>query len=212
MSEISQRKEIPKYKIIFLGDQGTGKSCILNRFVEDKFDDNYQATIGLDFQSKNVKIDNQDVHLLLYDTAGQEKFRSLIPMYTRDANIIILVYDITRKESFNHIPDWINGLTNVNFDNVIFALVGNKIDLDDKREVNKDEGIKLAQEKKCIFEEVSAKTAENFSELFYKQLFDEIVNKFKPGVNGNDNEINDEGKIKIDDNTNKKEEGKKCCK
>jgi Ras-related protein Rab-6A len=212
MSEITKRKEIPKYKIIFLGDQGTGKSCILNRFVEDKFDDNYQATIGLDFQSKNVKIDNQDVHLLLYDTAGQEKFRSLIPMYTRDANIIILVYDITRKESFNHIPDWINGLTNVNFDNVIFALVGNKIDLDDKREVSKEEGIKLAEEKKCIFEEVSAKTAENFSELFYKQLFDEIVNKFKPGVNGNDNEINDEGKIKIDDNTNKKEEGKKCCK
>ena len=212
MSEITKKKEIPKYKIIFLGDQGTGKSCILNRFVEDKFDDNYQATIGLDFQSKNVKIDNQDVHLLLYDTAGQEKFRSLIPMYTRDANIIILVYDITRKESFNHIPDWINGLTNVNFDNVIFALVGNKIDLDDKREVSKEEGIKLAEEKKCIFEEVSAKTAENFSELFYKQLFDEIVNKFKPGVNGNDNEINDEGKIKIDDNTNKKEEGKKCCK
>ena len=212
MSEITKKKEIPKYKIIFLGDQNTGKSCILNRFVEDKFDDNYQATIGLDFQSKNVKIDNQDVHLLLYDTAGQEKFRSLIPMYTRDANIIILVYDITRKESFNHIPDWINGLTNVNFDNVIFALVGNKIDLDDKREVNKDEGIKLAQEKKCIFEEVSAKTAENFSELFYKQLFDEIVNKFKPGVNGNDNEINDEDKIKIDDNTNKKQEGKKCCK
>ena len=212
MSEISQRKEIPKYKIIFLGDQGTGKSCILNRFVEDKFDDNYQATIGLDFQSKNVKIDNQDVHLLLYDTAGQEKFRSLIPMYTRDANIIILVYDITRKESFNHIPDWINGLTNVNFDNVIFALVGNKIDLDDKREVSKEEGIKLAEEKKCIFEEVSAKTAENFSELFYKQLFDEIVNKFKPGVNGNDNEINDEDKNKIDDNTNKKKKKKKCCK
>ena len=212
MTELKPKKEIPKFKLIFLGDQGTGKSCILNRFVEDKFDDNYQATIGLDFQSKNVKIDNQDVHLLLYDTAGQEKFRSLIPMYTRDANIIILVYDITRKESFNHIPDWINGLTNVNFDNVIFALVGNKIDLDDKREVNKEEGIKLAQEKKCIFEEVSAKTAENFSELFYKQLFDEIVNKFKPGVNGNDNEINDEDKIKIDDNTNKKQEGKKCCK
>ena len=204
-------EEVLKYKMIFVGDQSTGKSCILNRFVEDKFDDNYQATIGLDFQSKNVKIDNQDVHLLLYDTAGQEKFRSLIPMYTRDANIIVLVYDITRKESFNHIPDWINGLTNVNFDNVIFALVGNKIDLDDKREVNKDEGIKLAQEKKCIFEEVSAKTAENFSELFYKQLFDEIVNKFKPGINGNDNEITNEEKIKIDDNKNKKQERKKCC-
>ena len=80
MTELKPNKEIPKFKIIFLGDQGPGKSCILNRFVDDKFDENYQATVGLDFQSKNVKIDNQDIHLLLYDTAGQEKFRSLIPM------------------------------------------------------------------------------------------------------------------------------------
>ena len=213
MSEIpSQKKEIPKYKIIFLGDQNTGKSCILNRFVEDKFDDKYQATIGLDFQSKNVKIDNQDVHLLLYDTAGQEKFRSLIPMYTREANIIILVYDITIKESFNHIPDWINGLTNVKFDDVIFCLVGNKIDLEEKREVTRDEGKKFAEEKKYIFEEISAKTAENFPEFFYKQLFEEIANKFKPGVNVNNVEVNDVGNIKIEDNYPKKSEGKKCCK
>ena len=212
MVSLTPSSDIPKYKLIFLGDQGTGKSSILNRFVEDKFDSNYQATIGLDFQSKNIQIDNQDIHLLLYDTAGQEKFRSLIPMYTREANIIILVYDITRKDSFLHIPSWINELSNVKIEDIIFALVGNKIDLNEQREVSKEEGIKLAEEKKCIFEEVSAKTAENFSELFYKQLFDEIVNKFKPGVNGNDNEINDEDKIKIDDNTNKKQEGKKCCK
>ena len=76
------------------------KSCILNRFIEDKFDENYQATIGLDFQSKNVKINNQDIHLLFYNTAGQEKFISLISMYTRDANIIILVYDIYKKRKF----------------------------------------------------------------------------------------------------------------
>ena len=214
MSEITKRKEIPKYKIIFLGDQGTGKSSILNRFVDDKFIPTYQATIGLDFQSKNIQIDNQDIHLLLYDTAGQEKFRSLIPMYTRDANIIILVYDITRKESFNHIPDWINGLTNVNFDNVIFALVGNKIDLDDKREVNKDEGIKLAQEKKCIFEEVSAKTGENFPELFYKKLFEQIIIKFRPGGQQIEQEVQDIGKVKLDNN-NKENSGKNikknCC-
>ena len=212
MTSVGLNPEIPKYKLIFLGDQSVGKSCILNRFMNDTFTEEYQATIGLDFQSKNVQIDNQDIHLLLYDTAGQEKFRSLIPMYTRDANIILLVYDVTSKETFVHLNDWLRDLTNVKKEEVIFAVVGNKIDLDDKREVNKDEGIKLAQEKKCIFEEVSAKTAENFSELFYKQLFDEIVNKFKPGVNGNDNEINDEDKIKIDDNTNKKQEGKKCCK
>ena len=211
MTELKPKKEIPKFKIIFLGDQGTGKSCILNRFVDDKFDENYQATVGLDFQSKNVKIDNQDIHLLLYDTAGQEKFRSLIPMYTRDANIIMLVYDITRKESFNNIPIWIKDLTNVKFEEVIFVLIGNKIDLNDKREVNKEEGEKYSEENNMIFEEVSAKTGENFPELFYNKIFEQIALKFKPGVQGTINDIQ-EMKIKIGDDDKNNNKKKKCCK
>lgn len=86
-----------KFKIIFLGDQGVGKSSIMNRFIQDKFETSYQATIGLDFHSKNVIIDKHEVRLFLYDTAGQEKFKSLIPMYTRDANVILIVYDINSK-------------------------------------------------------------------------------------------------------------------
>ncbi len=86
-----------KIKIIFLGDQGVGKSSIMNRFINDKFENLYQATVGLDFNSKNVIIERQEVRLYLYDTAGQEKFRSLIPMYISDADVIILVYDITSK-------------------------------------------------------------------------------------------------------------------
>jgi len=211
MTELKPKKEIPKFKIIFLGDQGTGKSCILNRFVDDKFDENYQATVGLDFQSKNVKIDNQDIHLLLYDTAGQEKFRSLIPMYTRDANIIMLVYDITRKESFTNIPIWIKDLTNVKFEEVIFVLIGNKIDLNDKREVNKEEGEKYSEENNMIFEEVSAKTGENFPELFYNKIFQQIALKFKPGVQGTINDIQ-EMKIKIGDDDKNNNKKKKCCK
>ena len=211
MTELKPKKEIPKFKIIFLGDQGTGKSCILNRFVDDKFDENYQATVGLDFQSKNVKIDNQDIHLLLYDTAGQEKFRSLIPMYTRDANIIMLVYDITRKESFTNIPIWIKDLTNVKFEEVIFVLIGNKIDLNDKREVNKEEGEKYSEENNMIFEEVSAKTGENFPELFYNKIFQQIALKFKPGVQGIINDIQ-EMKIKIGDDDKNNNKKKKCCK
>ena len=95
-------EDVQHFKLIFLGDQFVGKSSILNRFYQDKFEEDYQATIGLDFHSKNVNINGNTIRLLLYDTAGQEKFKSLIPMYIRDANIILVVYDITNKDSFTH--------------------------------------------------------------------------------------------------------------
>ena len=202
--------EIPKYKLIFLGDQSVGKSCILNRFMNDTFTEEYQATIGLDFQSKNVQIDNQDIHLLLYDTAGQEKFRALIPMYTRDANIILLVYDVTSKDSFLHLSDWLKDLTNVKKEDVIFAVVGNKIDLDDRREVNSNEGENYAKEHDFIFAEVSAKTGDGFSELFYKNLFEKIRNKFRPGGQQQTSEVNNI-KFNIEKKKKKNETKKGCC-
>ena len=202
--------EIPKYKLIFLGDQGVGKSCILNRFMNDTFTEEYQATIGLDFQSKNVQIDNQDIHLLLYDTAGQEKFRSLIPMYTRDANIILLVYEVTSKDSFLHLNHWLNDLTTVKKDEVIFVVVGNKTDLEDKREVSREEGEQFAKDNDYLFAEVSAKTGEGFPDLFYKNLFERIRTKFRPGGQQPTTEVKD---IKL---TNEQDEKKKvtkkgCC-
>ena len=202
--------EIPKYKLIFLGDQGVGKSCILNRFMSDSFKDDYQATIGLDFQSKNVQIDNQDIHLLLYDTAGQEKFRSLIPMYTRDANIILLVYDICSKDSFLHLSDWLKDLTNINMNEVIFALVGNKIDLSDKREVSPEEGQKFGEEHDFIFQEVSAKTGDGFSDLFYKNLFEKIRVKFRPSGQQPTSEVKDI-KFNIEQEAKKSENKRRCC-
>jgi Ras-related protein Rab-6A len=206
----SVNPEIPKYKLIFLGDQNVGKSCILNRFMNDTFTEEYQATIGLDFQSKNVQIDNQDIHLLLYDTAGQEKFRSLIPMYTRDSNIILLVYEINNKDSFLHLPDWINDLTNVNKDDVIFALVGNKIDLEESRQVSPEEGQKFAEEHGYIFQEVSAKTGDGFSDLFYKNLFEKIRIKFRPGGQQPTTEVK-EIKFNIEQEAKKSETKKGCC-
>ena len=202
--------EIPKYKLIFLGDQGVGKSCILNRFMNNTFTEEYQATIGLDFQSKNVQIDNQDIHLLLYDTAGQEKFRSLIPMYTRDANIILLVYEVTSKDSFLHLNHWLNDLTTVKKDEVIFVVVGNKTDLEDKREVSREEGEQFAKDNDYLFAEVSAKNGKGFQDLFYKNLFERIRTKFRPGGQQPTTEVKD---IKL---TNEQEEKKKvtkkgCC-
>ena len=210
MSSSTITPEIPKYKLIFLGDQSVGKSCIMNRFMNDTFTEEYQATIGLDFQSKNVQIDNQDIHLLLYDTAGQEKFRSLIPMYTRDANIVLLVYDISCKDSFMHLSDWLRDLTNLKMDEVIFALVGNKNDLEDKREVNPEEGQKFAQEHDFIFHEISAKTGDGFSDLFYKSLFEKIRIKFRPGGQQPASEVN-EIKFNIEQEAKKNETKKRCC-
>ena len=209
-SKSALNPEIPKYKLIFLGDQSVGKSCILNRFMNDTFTEEYQATIGLDFQSKNVQIDGQDIHLLLYDTAGQEKFRSLIPMYTRDANIILLVYDISCQDSFDHLTNWLNDLSNVKMDEVIFALVGNKNDLDDKREVSPEDGKKFAEEHNFIFQETSAKTGDGFSELFYKSLFEKIRIKFRPAGQQPSSEVK-EIKFNIEEEAKKTENKKGCC-
>ena len=165
----NDKPENPKYKLIVLGDQSVGKSCILNRFIYDTFTEDYQATIGLDFKTKEkVKINNQDSKLLLYDTSGQEKFKSLIPMYTRDADIILLVYDVTSKDSFIHLSDWLKIFTDSEIDikDKIFAVVGNKTDLNDRREVNSNEGENYAKEHDFIFLEVSAKTGDGIEKLF----------------------------------------------
>ena len=178
LSNESQNESL-KFKLIVVGDQNTGKSCILNRFANEIFEENYKATIGLDFLNKTVNINGQEIHLVLYDTAGQEKFRSLIPMYIREAQIILLIYDITSKESFESIPKWFSDVLNVKNDEAIFALVGNKIDLNDKRVVSFEEGKKLANEKNIIFEEVSAKDGQNFNELFDNKLLMNYIKNLK---------------------------------
>ncbi len=211
-------EDIPKYKIIFLGDQGVGKSSILNRFSHDKFEEEYQSTIGLDFHSKNETINGANVRLLLYDTAGQEKFKSLIPMYIRDANIIIVVYDITIKDSFTHTSHWVNETKDLKREDAIFVLVGNKIDLDDKRQVSIKDGSSFANEKEFIFFEVSAKTGEGVQELFNNYIFPEMAKKFK--IVGDDEDENDKANqntdsqdhnIKLDGDGGKKKKKGGCC-
>lgn len=220
-------EELLKIKLIVIGNQGTGKSCILNRFVKDSFDESYQATIGLDFHSKNVTIHNQDIRLILYDTAGQEKFRSLIPMYIREAQIILLIYDIANKDSFDSIPKWMDEISEVKNNDVIYALVGNKIDLEKERVISFEEGKKFADDNKLLFQEVSAKSGKNIGNLFEIQIYEAIYNKFKTEFdkreanaiydgyqekyeNSNENVNN---KVKLDQNKNNKDvkKKKKCC-
>jgi len=206
------------FKIIFLGDQYVGKSSILNRFYQDKFEENYQATIGLDFHSKNVIINGNNVRLLLYDTAGQEKFKSLIPMYIRDANIILVVYDITNKDSFTHTEHWVNETKDLKRDDAIFVLVGNKLDLDENRVVTKKEAEDFATEQGFLFHEVSAKTGDQVQELFTTKIFPEMARKYNIGEedeeNGQSNQQNNENDTKgVKLNSNNKAGKKKggCC-
>ena len=172
-------ENINHYTIISIGDQYVGKSSILSRFFQDKFYEDYQATIGLDFQSKKINIEDFTFNLHLYDTSGQEKFRALIPMYIRKGDIFMIIYDISNKDSFIHLECWINEINLYKKEDVICLLVGNKIDLEDKRQVLKEEAEKYAKTKGFLFQEVSCKTGDKIRELFEKKIFPEILKKEK---------------------------------
>ena len=172
-------KELILYKLIFLGARYVGKSSILDRFKNDSFYEDCQATIGLNFKSKKIEINNQFITLLLYDTSGQEKYKSLLPMYLKDIDIYFLIYDISNRNSFINLSEWINIITPYkNKNEFIVFLIGNKIDKEGKREVTNEKGSNFAKEHNYIFQEISAKTNEGFNKLFYIKLCEEMRKKF----------------------------------
>jgi Ras-related protein Rab-6A len=159
---------LSKYKIVFLGDQGVGKTSIITRFMYDSFDKLYQATIGIDFLSKTMYLEDRTVRLQLWDTAGQERFRSLIPSYIRDSSVAVVVYDITNRASFLNTSKWIEDVRNDRGSDVIIVLVGNKTDLNERRQVSVEEGEDKATKEEIMFIESSAKAGFNIKSLFRK--------------------------------------------
>ncbi|KAH6796639.1 RAB GTPase-like protein H1E [Perilla frutescens var. hirtella] len=147
---------LAKYKLVFLGDQSVGKTSIITRFMYDKFDTTYQATIGIDFLSKTM------------DTAGQERFRSLIPSYIRDSSVAVVVYDVANRQSFLNTTKWVEEVRTERGGDVIIVLVGNKTDLVDKRQVSIEEGDGKARDSGIMFIETSAKAGFNIKPLFRK--------------------------------------------
>ena len=120
---------LPKFKITFIGDQSTGKTSLITRFKHGSFDGQYQATIGVDFMSKTVFVGGTSVRLQLWDSAGQERFHSLIPSYIRDSMAVVIVFDLTNKQSFNSVNVWLDYVKKSRGDDVQLFLVGNKSDL-----------------------------------------------------------------------------------
>ena len=197
-----------KFKLVFLGDQSVGKSSIISRYVYDTFEVSLNPTIGVDFVIKSVYSGDNTYKIHFWDTAGQERFKSLIPSYIKDCQVAIMVYDVNNRESFDNIDSWYENIKNERGDDIIFGLLGNKIDLDN-RQVTTEEGFKKAEKINALFQEVSAKTGDSINP-FFKLVLETLIKNYDE-----ENEKGEKsGGHQLDEiKKKKKEEGERkgCC-
>ncbi|XP_061098485.1 ras-related protein Rab-8A-like isoform X2 [Conger conger] len=154
------------FKLLLIGDSGVGKTCVLFRFSEDAFNSTFISTIGIDFKIRTIELDGKKIKLQIWDTAGQERFRTITTAYYRGAMGIMLVYDITSQKSFDNIKNWIRNIEEHASADVEKMILGNKCDVNDKRQVSKDRGEELALEYGIKFMETSAKANINVENAF----------------------------------------------
>ncbi|CAD8207182.1 unnamed protein product [Paramecium octaurelia] len=154
------------FKVLLIGNSGVGKSCMLMRYSENQFTNNFYNTIGVDFKTKTVAIGEHNVKLQIWDTAGQDRFRTITCSYYRGAQGIIIVYDITDRESFENVKTWIAEIDKYASESVNRMLVGNKADITERREVSYEEGLELSRQFQIPFYETSAKSSTNIEAAF----------------------------------------------
>lgn len=171
------------FRIILIGNASCGKSSTLVRFVEDDFKGHYQATIGLDFKIKTFSMDGKNIKLQIWDTAGQETFRTVTCSYYKGASGVIIFYDITDKPSFKALKGWFAEMEKYCSESACKILVGNKTDLERLRQVPYSEGKTLADELGIKFIEASAKDAVNINEIF-QEITREMIKQTKVGSKG----------------------------
>ena len=214
------------FKYIIVGDSSVGKSNLLMKFAHNKFTEDYQATIGVEFGAKNIELEKNIYRIQIWDTAGQENFRSITRAYYKNSVCAMVVYDITSNDSFKHVQNWIEDIRNQSPKTVLIILVGNKIDLEDKRVISYDEGNEFAIKNGIIFGETSAKTGDGIEDIFMKSAR-EIIRKMnenyydltsetcgikKGNFRRNSSKNEKSGNIDLNTNNNNKNgEGKKCC-
>ncbi|KAJ3439998.1 ras-related protein rab-5c [Anaeramoeba flamelloides] len=156
---------VPQFKIVLLGQSGVGKSSIVSRYCKNTFSESTDTTIGATFLNKVVNLDNYSIKLQIWDTAGQERYHSLIPMYYKNAKAAIIVYDVRQNDSLIRAKEWVKEIRENGFQQAKIALVGNKIDLDN-RNTNLDEVMDYAENKNLLYFETSAKTGEGVQDIF----------------------------------------------
>ena len=195
------------FKLILIGDSYVGKSNILLKYLKNQFNENSKTTVDVEFDTKNIIINNKRIKIQIWDTAGQERYRSITSAYYKGAKGALIVYDITRKNTFDNIDKWITDLKLNGDKNICIIILGNKSDLIDKREINKNDGIKKAEMYKTAFLETSALNGDNISKAFDELIEQIVINNKNIFQDDNENEI-DKG---VNLNDEKNNNNKKCC-
>ena len=176
------------FKIITIGDIGVGKSQLIQRYLNNLFDENHSPTLGMEISTKTIEIENKKISLNIWDTMGQEMYRSVASVYYRGATGALLVFDVTRKETFHNIAKWKESLINNSAENVTVLLVGNKSDLKEKRQVIYEEALQFAEEFHFAYIETSAKDKSNVNrmfELLSKEIYKVNINELKESISVN---------------------------
>ena len=199
------------FRYIIVGDMAVGKSCLLLQFTDHKFRHQHELTIGVEFGGKSIEVKNKNIKIQIWDTAGQEAFQAITRTYYKGAIGALLVYDITKHDTFDHINKWINEVKNNGSKDIVCMLIGNKKDLEEERQVRYEEGKELADKNKMLFLETSAKTAENVQECFYLSAEKILEQISKTGIDPTLPAKN--VKISIDEDAEEEEtkEKKSCC-
>ena len=198
------------FKVVLVGDMSVGKTNIIAKYLKNEFSEDYKTTIGVEFHSKIAKVEGHVVKAQIWDTCGQERFKSITDSYYKGAKGAFVVYDITRKNTFESVDSWISALRSAADKNLNIIIIGNKSDLEDQRQVETEQGEEKAQNNEAAFMETSAYSGDNIDKAFDNMITD-VYNKCKSEMLANV-EI-DIGKSKdINLNQNKEDKkGKKCC-
>lgn len=178
---MSNKSPLYTFKYIIIGDPSVGKSCLLNRFLNNSFSNEYEVTVGVEFGAKTIITSDQTiVKLQIWDTAGQESFKAVTKAYYRGAAVALVVFDITVRETFNSVGAWVDDcIANGNPD-MTLVLVGNKIDCSNHRKVSSAEAEAYARDKRMMYFETSAKTGEGVENVFIKSA-EFVLQKVRAG-------------------------------
>ena len=194
------------FKILLIGDLGVGKSCVILRYVEGDFPGNIMSSIGVDFKTKQIELDDRLIKMQIWDTAGHEKFRTITTSYYKSAHAIIILYDITQKASFDHIRNWITEIDKFGKQGVLKVIVGNKLDMENNRKITKEAAENLALKYGIKLWEVSAKDNTNIEEMFLDTIKTLLEKNSKIISEGSSMVTN----IQLNKNV-KNKKNKKCC-